>query len=114
MKLMQAVKMAFKAIASNKMRSFLTMLGIIIGVLSVSMLISVGEATTSSVTSQIQGLGSNMLTVSITSRKPYELSLDALSDADGNPVECANHAEMTVLLKTERPVAPGAIFRKQI
>ena len=79
MKTMQAVTMAFKAIASNKMRSFLTMLGIIIGVFAVIMLISVGQGATSSVTSQIEGLGSNMLIVSITAKKPYELTLDDLA-----------------------------------
>ena len=41
MNLMQAFKMAFKSIASKKMRSFLTMLGIIIGVASVVIMVSV-------------------------------------------------------------------------
>jgi putative ABC transport system permease protein len=83
MKSMQAVKMAFKAIASNKMRSFLTMLGIIIGVFAVIMLISVGQGATSSVTTQIEGLGSNMLIVGITAKKPYELTLDDLNSLKG-------------------------------
>ena len=83
MKFMQAVTMAFKALSSNKMRSFLTMLGIIIGVFAVSMLISVGQATTDSVTEQIQGLGSNMLIANITARKPYELTLDELNGLKG-------------------------------
>jgi putative ABC transport system permease protein len=42
MKFMQAFKMAINAIMANKMRSFLTMLGIIIGVFSVTALITVG------------------------------------------------------------------------
>jgi len=72
MKLTQAFKMAFMAIASNKMRSFLTMLGIIIGVTSVSMLISLGQSTTTQVTSRISSLGSNLLSVSIrTSKATY-------------------------------------------
>ncbi len=83
MKFLQAVSMAFKALAHNKMRSFLTMLGIIIGVFAVSMLISVGQAATDSVTSQIQGLGSNMLMVSITAKKPYEMTLDDLTGMKG-------------------------------
>jgi putative ABC transport system permease protein len=83
MKFMQAFKMAFSAIVANKMRSFLTMLGIIIGVFAVTMLITVGQGATSSVTSSIQGLGSNMLIVSITSAKSYELTLDDLNGLKG-------------------------------
>ena len=79
MKVLQAVKMAFSAIAANKMRSFLTMLGIIIGVFAVIMLISVGQGATSTVTSQIEGLGSNMLVITITSRKPYQLTMEDLA-----------------------------------
>jgi putative protease len=45
---------------------------------------------------------------------PYELPLEELFDADRNPLECANHAEMTVLVRADRPVARGAIFRKRI
>ena len=40
MKLKQSVKMAWSAVIANKMRSFLTMLGIIIGVMAVTLLIS--------------------------------------------------------------------------
>ncbi len=97
MKVLQAVKMAFSAIAANKMRSFLTMLGIIIGVFAVIMLISVGQGATSSVTSQIEGLGSNMIVISITNRKPYDLTLEDLNAlrgqggiADVTPVLAAN------------------------
>lgn len=68
MKLSQAFKMAWKSILSNKVRTVLTMLGIIIGVSCVILLVSVGQGATSSVTEQVQGLGSNLLTVSITGR----------------------------------------------
>lgn len=47
-------------------------------------------------------------------KQPYPLVLDTLSDEFGNPVECANHAMMTVLLDTDHSVAPGAIFRKRM
>lgn len=52
-----------QSLVANKMRSVLTMLGIIIGVSAVIILVSIGQGATSSVTSQIQGLGSNLLTV---------------------------------------------------
>jgi len=80
MKLTQAVKMAFSAILSNKMRSFLTMLGIIIGVLSVTLLVGIVQGATDSVTAQLQGLGGNKLMVSITSPKATFITLEDLTN----------------------------------
>tara|TARA_R110002012_G_scaffold160895_1_gene322870 strand:+ start:26758 stop:27972 length:1215 start_codon:yes stop_codon:yes gene_type:complete len=56
-------KVAFKAINKNRTRSILTMLGIIIGVASVIMTISVGEGASKSVKDQISGLGTNLLMI---------------------------------------------------
>ena len=66
--LMQTVSMAFKAIRANKARACLTMLGVIIGVMSVVVLVAIGQGTTASVTSSIQSMGTNLLTVSIQTR----------------------------------------------
>ena len=65
MKLLQAVKMAFAAIYANKMRSLLTMLGVIIGVLSVIVIIALGRSATAEVMSQLEGLGASQITVNI-------------------------------------------------
>lgn len=54
---------AFRSLVSNKLRSSLTMLGIIIGVASVIAMISVGNGATLSVTQRIKSLGSNLLTI---------------------------------------------------
>lgn len=81
----QSVKMAWKSIASNKMRSFLTMLGIIIGVVSLVVLVSLVSGATTSVTDEINSLGSNLLTVTISDDKgkPMTLSdVDALMEED--------------------------------
>ncbi|MDI6871968.1 MAG: ABC transporter permease [Bacillota bacterium] len=59
----EAVRVALEGIRSNKMRSFLTMLGVIIGVGAVIAMISLGEGAKQSVSAQIQGLGSNLLIV---------------------------------------------------
>lgn len=64
----QGLKMAVKSIMSNKMRSILTMLGIIIGVGSVIALVGIGQGTTKQITEQVQGLGTNLLTVNILGR----------------------------------------------
>lgn len=68
MNLLQSIKMAWKSIAGAKIRSFLTMLGIIIGVSSVITLVSVGQGTTSQITDQLEGLGTDLLTVNIMGR----------------------------------------------
>src|SRR3989338_1059317 len=47
----------------NRMRTFLATLGIVIGIGSVIALLSLGQATQAAITSQIQSLGSNLLTV---------------------------------------------------
>jgi putative ABC transport system permease protein len=57
-------KIAIRALRANKMRSILTMLGIVIGVATVVALLSIGKGATASITSSIQGNGSNLLTVS--------------------------------------------------
>ena len=55
--------MSLKAIASNKLRSFLTTLGIIIGVFSIIVLVSIGSGIQTYVTSQISSLGSNIIDI---------------------------------------------------
>lgn len=77
--ILQSFKMAWKAIASNKMRSFLTMLGIIIGVLSLVVLVSLVSSTTDSVTDSINSLGSNTLSVTISDDKGVPIKLSDLS-----------------------------------
>ncbi len=68
MGLIQAYKMAIKSILSNKVRSFLTMLGVIIGVGSVISAVAFAQGSTKSITDSIQGLGTNLIQISITGR----------------------------------------------
>ena len=56
-------KIAFKAIANNKLRTFLTMLGIIIGVASVITMLAIGQGSKQSIQSQISKMGSNMIMI---------------------------------------------------
>jgi putative ABC transport system permease protein len=57
------IKIALKAIVLNKMRTLLTMLGIIIGVASVIAMLAIGEGSKKSIRDQISSMGSNMLTI---------------------------------------------------
>ena len=63
MKLWAILKVALRALGRNKMRSGLTMLGIIIGVGAVIAMVSIGQGAESRVLAQIQGMGSNVLIV---------------------------------------------------
>ena len=67
MKILNIIKMAFKNIKSNKLRSALTMLGLIIGIASVIVLVGIGTGATDSVTDSVQNLGTDILTVNINS-----------------------------------------------
>ena len=63
---LNSLRLAIRSTLANKMRSFLTMLGIIIGVMSVIVLVSIAQSTTSSISSAIASMGSDLLTVTIT------------------------------------------------
>ena len=73
---MLSFKMALRSISSNKMRAALTMLGIIIGVMALVVLVSLVNGATSSVTDAVSGLGSSMLTVSISDDKGVPVTLE--------------------------------------
>ncbi|NRD23550.1 ABC transporter permease [Winogradskyella litoriviva] len=63
MRLLNLLKIAFKAIVLNKTRTLLTMLGIIIGVASVIAMLAIGEGSKESIRSTISSMGSNMVTI---------------------------------------------------
>lgn len=57
-------KIALRAIAANKLRSFLTALGIIIGVASVITMLAIGQGSKRSIQANIAEMGSNMIMIS--------------------------------------------------
>ena len=66
------IKMAIKNIRSNKGRSFLTMLGIIIGISSVILIITVGNAVSSSVTNDLNSIGKGQIYIYSTDNGDYK------------------------------------------
>jgi len=64
MLLTQNIQIALRALTANKMRSILTMLGIIIGVGAVVALLAIGNGATSSIIGEIEGIGSNLVSIS--------------------------------------------------
>ncbi len=61
MLLKQNFQVALRALRANKMRSILTMLGIIIGVAAVVALLAIGQGATASITGEVSGIGSNLV-----------------------------------------------------
>ena len=68
MQLFENIGLAVSSIKSNKMRSLLTMLGIIIGIAAVIAIVTVGNSMTGSVTDSMSGMGASNITVSLTQK----------------------------------------------
>lgn len=73
-------KEALKNIISNKLRSCLTMLGLIIGIMSVILLVGIGTGATTNVTSAVKSLGTGTLTVSIDSESNATLEYEQIDE----------------------------------
>ena len=63
MNLLNLFKVSFNAVASNKMRTFLSMLGIIIGVAAVIAMMAIGQGSKESIRAELSTMGTNLLTV---------------------------------------------------
>ncbi len=87
MNLAQALRMALKSLSTSKMRSFLTMLGIIIGVASVIVLVSIVNGVTTQVNDTFESLGTNTLSLNIIGRGGNRtVDVDDMTQlADDNP-----------------------------
>ena len=90
---LESVRLALSAVLRNKLRSFLTVLGIVIGVASVIAMVTVGQGSTAQVQSDVASLGSNLLMVrpGSAARGPGGNANDApaltVQDAEALPAE---------------------------
>ena len=97
--MIENIRLSFQGIWSHKMRSFLTMLGIIIGVMALVILVSLVNGATSTVTDTISSLGTNLLTVTVSDDKGQPISLSDLaefSETDGVGQTAAWQSESAV------------------
>ncbi len=67
------IKSAFKNVLSNKMRTFLTMLGIIIGIASVIAIFSIGNGSQAEIEEQFDSLGVGRMTISLRNNSPRQM-----------------------------------------
>jgi putative ABC transport system permease protein len=79
MSIINLLKIAFRALKRNKLRAFLTMLGIIIGVAAVIAMMAIGEGSKQSIKSSLSGMGSNMITIMPQSNEPGGVRLQGSS-----------------------------------
>lgn len=88
--------MAWNAVLANKMRTFLTMLGIMIGVTALIVLVSIGNGASNTVSSQISSMGTDYMSVQITDDKdnPIRIS-EFLELMDDDAIEDAAPIAMT-------------------
>nr|MCR5313856.1 ABC transporter permease [Bacteroidaceae bacterium] len=63
MNILNLIKVSFNAVINNKMRSFLSMLGIIIGVAAVIIMMSIGQGSKESIRKELSTMGTNLLTI---------------------------------------------------
>ncbi|HWW37932.1 ABC transporter permease, partial [Pedobacter sp.] len=82
MNFINLIRIAFKALLRNKLRAFLTMLGIIIGVASVIAMVAIGQGSKQSIQTQLSGMGSNMIVIRPNSNVTGGVRLDATSVQD--------------------------------
>lgn len=73
-------KMALKSILSNRMRTFLTMLGVIIGVASVIVAVGFAKGSTQSITSSIESIGTNLITINLMGRRTSNITYDDVAE----------------------------------
>ncbi|MEU8259458.1 ABC transporter permease [Micromonospora sp. NPDC048999] len=105
MTLAETLRFALRGIAANKLRSALTMLGILIGVAAVILLVAVGNGSAQAITSRIEALGTNTLTVTGAGRGAGTggLTLD-VADALVDPVLAPDVRSVSPLVTTSATI----------
>ena len=100
--ILETLKLAIQAIRRNALRSFLTLLGIVIGVAAVIAMVTIGNGTTARVAADMAKLGSNLVFV-----RPGQFG-PGRSSAEARPVNPRDIAALRVQLRRVRAVAPVA------
>ena len=80
MGILLSLKMAIKSILSNKLRTFLTMPGVIIGVGSVIAAVGFAKGSTSSITSSLEGIGTNQISITLMGRRTSTIAYDDVAE----------------------------------
>lgn len=82
MSAMTLIKIAFRALLRNRMRTFLSLLGIVIGVAAVITMVAMGEGSKKSIRDQMTSMGTNAITIMPNSSKRGPVQLDAAASTE--------------------------------
>jgi putative ABC transport system permease protein len=112
MNLFNLLKIAIAAIKRNKIRSFLTMLGIIIGVASVITMLAIGEGSNTSIKEQISSMGTNLIMVMPAghSRGGVQLGRESSQSLDESDVEYIKNKSGSINLISPEVRSSGQII----
>ncbi len=115
MKIINLIKIAWKALLRNKTRALLTMLGIIIGIGSVIAMVSLGQSSTKGITSEISSMGTNVIMVMRASQTQGGVNIGSgnvqslkLSDAEAILVGSANISKASPVVNAAVQTVFGA------
>src|SRR5437763_6736118 len=117
MNLLLTVRVALWALAKNKMRAGLTVLGVVIGIAAVTAMVSIGESMSALVQGQLQGLGTNVIVVQPGSTRNggvRDSTVPTLTAADGEAIgkECPAVLAAAALIGAGGQVIYGNANRK--
>lgn len=110
MNILPAIIEAFESLSSNKLRSGLTIIGIVIGVAAVIAIVSIGRGAENTITGSIQGIGTNLLFVfrggAEEVRNPQPLTLGD-AEAIGDNFQAPSVAGVAPMLRGQAKVSAG-------
>jgi len=114
MNVLMIIRIAFRALARNKMRAALTMLGIIIGVSAVIAMVSIGQGAQASVQAQIEGMGTNLLFVSAGAQNAGGVRGGAGADGGNNALTAEDLEAIRREVPSVAMVSPQVNSRSQL
>ncbi len=109
MSILMVFRIALKALGRNKLRTALTMLGMIIGVGAVITMVALGKGAQTTIEEQVKATGTNMITIS-----PGNFSSGGVRMGEGSGEMTARHADAIRLLPEIQWVAEGVSTRQQL
>ena len=109
MSILMVFRIALKALGRNKLRTALTMLGMIIGVGAVITMVALGKGAQTTIEEQVKATGTNMITIS-----PGNFSSGGVRMGEGSGEMTARHADAIRLLPEIQWVAEGVSTRQPL
>lgn len=110
MHIFQALKMAIKSLWTNKLRSFLTMLGIIIGVMTVALLTSVASGVSDAVVSQIRSQSTLSVIMATSDKTTYSVLNSSLKRSQPDDIDAKDYYEYALVSSQKAIVANDEIY----